>query len=299
MIKLNPYYITGFADAEGCFHLNLDKNSYPRFCFLIGLNSKDKDLIDLINHHFNNKGRISYYQKNDEVRLTFENLESINNYIIPHFDQSPLFGLKSLDYQSFKKGMEMINNGEYKSFEGLKKDSEYAISMNEGIKKNIIRLYPDLKETTKNYSLYDKSALSLLKKNPWWMTGFIDGEGSFSLTVKDKGEEKKSFQPSLSVSQHVKNTQLFEQFKEFFNCGNLYAKKASNGEYKEIQYQISSNKQIKENVLPHFEKYPLISFKKKVYEVWSESIKLLSNEPSNERNEKLIKLRKRIKELNK
>ena len=93
-------------------------------------------------------------------------------------------------------------------------------------------------------------------------------------------KSRLNFKPSLSISQHKHNIILFNQFKEFLNCGNVYDKKAPDGQYKYIQYQVSSNKDIKYYILPHFEKYPLMSYKKNAYQVWSELIGVLGNEPS-------------------
>jgi hypothetical protein len=82
---LNPYFISGFSDAESCFFLSLDNKTQPRFSFFIGLNIKDQDIIFHINSFFSNKGRISTYLPHNEIRITFDNLDVINNYIIPHF----------------------------------------------------------------------------------------------------------------------------------------------------------------------------------------------------------------------
>jgi len=38
----------------------------------------------------------------------------------------------------------MVDNGDYKTSDGLRKFGEIALSMNEGYKKNIIKLFPDL-----------------------------------------------------------------------------------------------------------------------------------------------------------
>ncbi len=297
-MPLSPFYVSGLSDAESCFFLSLDNKNYPRFSFFIGMNLKDKDLISNINSFFNKKGRISIYSPNSEIRVTFENLDAINNYIIPHFDKYPLIGIKSLDYQLFKTGINMINNGDYKTAEGLKNFSKISISMNEGYKKNIINLFPDLINTSKNFELYDKSIVTTM--NPWWVSGFIDGDGSFSASIKYKNIEKTriAFQPSLSISQHSNNILLFNQFKEFFNCGNVYDKKSSDGQHNHIQYQVSSTKDIKSFILPHFESYPLMSYKKNVYQVWSELIILLSNVPSENRNKKAIEFVNQIKKFN-
>lgn len=195
----------------------------------------------------------------------------------------------------------MVNDGSYKTPDGLKIFSKISISMNEGYKKNIINLFPDLlpqSNNYKNFELYDKNIITSM--NPWWVTGFIDGDGSFSASVKYKNIEKTrvAFQPSLSISQHNNNILLFNHFKEFFHCGNVYDKKSSDGSYKHIQYQVSSTKDIKSFIIPHFESFPLMSYKKNVYQIWSELIILLSHEPSENRNNTAIQLIDQIKKFN-
>jgi hypothetical protein len=279
----DPLYISGLCDAEACFFLNLNNKFHPRFSFSIGLNIKDKELIYQINSFFDNKGRISFYHPHNEIRLTFDNLDVINNYIIPHFDSYPLFGTKFIDYQLFKMGINMIKNGDYKTSDGLRKFGEIALSMNEGYKKNRIEPLPGSIDITKNInsqnplqhsgSLFDTISYPKDQKRlpSWWITGFIDGDGSLSASIKYKNLEKTrvAFQPSLTISQHKNNIILFNQIKEILNCGNVYNKKSSDGEYRHIQYQVSSNKDIKTYIIPHFEKYPLMSYKKYVYEIWT------------------------------
>ena len=69
IMPLNPYYISGFSDAESCFYLSLNNKNLPRFSFSIGLNSKDEELIKYINSFFNNKGRLNFYEPHNEFKL--------------------------------------------------------------------------------------------------------------------------------------------------------------------------------------------------------------------------------------
>jgi hypothetical protein len=310
IILLNPFYISGFSDAEACFRPSLDHKYQPRFSFHIGLNLKDQDIIQHFNYFFNNKGRINIYKPHNEIRITFENLDVINHYIIPHFDSYPLLGIKHLDYLLFKEGIYLINTSNYKTTDGLRKFSKLALLMNEGYKKNIIDLFPDLINYSSNLDHKISNLQFLLglsfnpvlnpSINPWWLTGFIDGDASFSASIKYKNIEKTkiAFQPSLSISQHKNNLILFESIKKYFTSGNVYNKKSSNGEYSHIQYQISSAKDIKKNIISHFESYPLMAYKKNVYQVWAELILLLNNESSESRNIKAIGLIDKIKLLN-
>lgn len=213
--------------------------------------------------------------------------------------------------------VDMVDNGDYKTSDGLRKFGEIALSMNEGYKKNIIKLFPDLiSKNFENTGPQDPNSVSMshtigpldpnnqkkLSTSGRRVTGFIDGDGSLSASIKYKNLEKTrvAFQPSLSISQHKNNIILLNKIKEFFYCGNVYNKKSSDGEYRHIQYQVCSNKEIKSYIIPHLEKYPLMSYKKNVYEIWGELIELLSkpNELSENRNKKAIELVNEIKKLN-
>ena len=56
--KLNPYFVTGFTDGEGCFLINVRPNSKMRIgfsielVFKVALHIKDKTLVEDIENYF-------------------------------------------------------------------------------------------------------------------------------------------------------------------------------------------------------------------------------------------------------
>jgi hypothetical protein len=56
--KLNPYFVTGFIDGEGCFTVSIIKRPERKLgwqviiTFQIGLSPKDKDLLNQIQGYF-------------------------------------------------------------------------------------------------------------------------------------------------------------------------------------------------------------------------------------------------------
>jgi len=56
--NLNPYWVTGFTDVEGCLYVRISKsNKYKigwrvQSCFQIGLHIRDKDLLLQIKSFF-------------------------------------------------------------------------------------------------------------------------------------------------------------------------------------------------------------------------------------------------------
>ena len=63
--KLDPWFLTGFTDAEGYFSLIVGKNSksvlgyHTKLSFNVGLHNKDLELLKLIVAHFKEAGNIT------------------------------------------------------------------------------------------------------------------------------------------------------------------------------------------------------------------------------------------------
>jgi hypothetical protein len=63
--KLNPYFVTGFADGESCFMINVSKDSknntgyLVKVTFQIYLHSRDLPLLEEIQNFFNGVGNIT------------------------------------------------------------------------------------------------------------------------------------------------------------------------------------------------------------------------------------------------
>ena len=91
--RLDPYYITGLVDAEGCFALKIDKNNecktgyQVQLVFQIALHKKDRILIEMIQLYFKGVGSIRHSKDMDIfVVSSKKELEIIKD----HFDKYPL-----------------------------------------------------------------------------------------------------------------------------------------------------------------------------------------------------------------
>jgi hypothetical protein len=113
--KLDPWFVTGFTDAEGCFGLYIYKNVKYKTGWSINLffqislhpllvplqrqEAKDKKLLEQIQNYFGVGGITSH----DSTSLKY----SVRSYkdmqiIIDHFDKFPLITNKLNDYKLFK-----------------------------------------------------------------------------------------------------------------------------------------------------------------------------------------------------
>jgi len=93
----------------------------------------------------------------------------------------------------------------------------------------------------------------------WYVTGFVDGEGCFSVsfTQRDKLTTGIEVRPSFSVSQNRRSLPVLEHIHTYFGCGAIRFSR-SDQTYK---YEVRSISDIRKRIIPHFQKYPLQTYK--------------------------------------
>jgi LAGLIDADG endonuclease len=114
--------------------------------------------------------------------------------------------------------------------------------------------------------------------NPYWVVGFIDGEGCFHVSVSKNKIMKLGYQVSLefSITQHVRDRELMNKLVRFFNCGYII-----NDTTTKIQYRIRDRKQLSENLFLFLDHHSLLTIKlldyldfKKVHEMIDKGVHL-------------------------
>ena len=133
--KLNPNWVTGFTDGEGCFMINVTKRETNKMkwqirpCFQIKLYYRDKELLMKIKYFFNEVGSITF-SKDNGVMYRVNKLDDILNVIIPHFDKYSLITQKQSDYKTFKNIVELIYKGENLNKNGVTKILNLKVLLN-------------------------------------------------------------------------------------------------------------------------------------------------------------------------
>jgi hypothetical protein len=114
--------LAGFTDAEGCFFIALKKSPKSKLGetvwlrFILSQHSEDKDLLESLISTFN-CGR--YISKSDCSEFIVEKFTDVRDKVIPIFEEFKLHGLKSKNYDDFKKAAVLINNKAHLTREGL------------------------------------------------------------------------------------------------------------------------------------------------------------------------------------
>ena len=112
--------------------------------------------------------------------------------------------------------------------------------------------------SSKNLSSADNQQETLrITLDPSWVSGFVDGEGCFSISVHKNPMASFGWQllPCFQVSQHEDHVDVLNALKEFFSCGRVRRKSKESSVLVFSTYGCIS---IIESIIPHFEKYPLI-----------------------------------------
>ena len=100
----------------------------------------------------------------------------------------------------------------------------------------------------------------------YYLSGYTDGEGSFCISFSPRPKLLTSLEvrPSFSVSQNGDRKEVLYLFKEFLNCGSI----RRNPTDRTYKYEVRSIKDLVKKVIPYFVKYPLLSSKKKDFEIF-------------------------------
>ena len=111
------------------------------------------------------------------------------------------------------------------------------------------------------------------KINPKFITGFIDGEGSFSISLL---KYKKYIcgwrvKPVFTLGLHVKDEIILKDIQNFFgpSVGKIYKSKADL-----LQFRIFSVKDLLK-VFKHFDQFPLLTQKQADYELFKQAFNLI------------------------
>jgi hypothetical protein len=91
-----------------------------------------------------------------------------------------------------------------------------------------------------------------------YISGFVDGEGSFNVSIKKRIDYKNTWKitPSFNVSQD--DITVLALIKKELGCGTLRTRRDGI-----IYFEVTNIKSLKEKVIPFFEKFNFLSSKKK------------------------------------
>ena len=254
--EINPWVLTGFADAESCFSIKIQANAKlktkwrVRPVFSITLHIKDLALLESIKNYLG-VGNIS---KSGKKAVTF-GVDSIKEIprIINHFDQYPLITQKLSDYLIFKQCFNIIKQGNHLTEIGLLEIIALKSNLNLGLPIKIKEAFPNVPEVKKLGYKFNGIP------NPFWISGFTSGEGSFHILSINSNIGKQELFARFSIHLHIRDLEVLQGISTYFK--EDFAKKLSLTD-QSAQLQISKISVINNIIIPFFNKYPLLGMKR-------------------------------------
>jgi hypothetical protein len=110
-----------------------------------------------------------------------------------------------------------------------------------------------------------------------YYAGFVDGEGCFYIGFSKREDLPLKWQiiTEFHVSQNPGGKTILESFKKRLNCGYSKLNNPKNKKDKSWVLIIKDRKDLKEKVLPFFDKHPLYSNKQNEYLVFRQVLYLI------------------------
>jgi hypothetical protein len=108
-------------------------------------------------------------------------------------------------------------------------------------------------------------------KNPYYLTGFIDGEGCFNLTITKHSELSTGWNviPTFKISLHNKDRALLEYIKGSLGVGNInkHGKNSS-------EFRVNGLKNLNV-IIKHLDSYPLITKKYADFALFKKAVEMI------------------------
>lgn len=258
---INPNWITGFADAESSFIVRVGTDTSRKIptrilpVFTIELHKKDLQLIKDIQSFFG-VGTVKLRQRDGKPSVIYsvQSIKDLTETIIPHFKEYPLLTQKRADFILFSRVISLMNQKKHLELNGIVEIISIRASMNKGLTSTLKTVFP-------NIIPVERPIIELqVIKDPWWLVGFIDGEGCFYVKVRKSAKYTTGFQVGLafSISQHSRDSSLLKIIKDYLGCGVIENISTRQDSSTFVVYNIND---LLNKIIPFFNKNPLLGNK--------------------------------------
>ena len=114
---------------------------------------------------------------------------------------------------------------------------------------------------------------TLSSLHPWFITGFVDGEGSFMVSILKNPKVRSGWQIQsvFQIALHKKDIELLKLIQAYFEGIGKIAKHEKDS----YSYRVHSLEEILDKLLPNFDKHPLVTQKLADYLLWREIILMM------------------------
>jgi hypothetical protein len=107
-----------------------------------------------------------------------------------------------------------------------------------------------------------------------YISGYVDGEGCFTVSISPRAKLAVGWEvrPSLSVSQNGDRAEVLHAIQAYFGCGSIRPDRSD----RTLKWETRRLEDLLGRVIPHFERYPLLSGKKCDFERFAAVCRLMA-----------------------
>lgn len=278
---INPWFLTGFTDAEGSFMISITQNDKSKLkwrvipSFALHIHKKDISLLNQI-QKFLGVGNV---RKNSNTTVLFrvDNLKEIQ-VIIDHFDRFPLLSVKASDYILFKECYNLIMQKQHLTSKGFEKILSLKYNLNKGLPDKLKKAFPNIVPVNRpEYKFINIP-------NPFWISGFASGDSTFSISIeKSSNKLGKRVRLIFGICLHLRDKEILLGILNYFynsfedltpSLTGRYAREIKQSQLsKSIQQkyiydtdktsllQIKNYSDVRDKIIPFFNEFPILGVK--------------------------------------
>ena len=112
----------------------------------------------------------------------------------------------------------------------------------------------------------------------YWIVGFVDGEGTFSVSLNHNSTTTTGYQvfPEFVVTQGAKSLSALQEIQQYFGCGKIYEnRRYDNHRESMYRYVVRSFNDLTTVIIPFFRRLPLRTAKQNDFQKFCEVIELM------------------------
>ena len=121
------------------------------------------------------------------------------------------------------------------------------------------------------------------KLNNQYIVGLIDGEGSFTVYVRNPSDKKEvkrrvKVEPRFYVKLAERDKSILYRLKDFFGCGNVYFQRDKRPNHQNCyRYEVTRRSELQNIIIPFFKRnHLMINSKRKDFEIFCDLIKRIN-----------------------
>lgn len=265
--KIDPWFITGFSDAEASFIVSIYKNTSNilgwriSLAFTIHIHNKDIALLETIKNTLG----VGIVRLDSPTTAVFRvNSLSELQIIIEFFDKYPLVSEKYSDFLLFKNCYKILKNQEHLTLKGFKEILALKSVLNKGLSEDLKKVFTNITPVPRPVNINTNIP------NPNWISGFASGDSTFSISIENSSTSKvgKRVRLIYGTCLHIRDRNLLVLISNYFNNLNfglnnmnkkaVIAKDVNVHTSKNIcLLQFKNTSDIYNKIIPFFDKHPI------------------------------------------